>query len=130
MYLQHQFLTQKYLLYQLYHHHFCPYLNPTIHNLQIDFTFDIFIDTNLLFTYNSNHSTNSSQTHLTTLLTQLLSTNPNFIYIFLLNSFTITTSNSSTKITVVVQRQAEGVGMCVQGKPRAHGNYKAGCARK
>ena len=32
----------------------------------------------------------------------------------------------SGTFTVVVQRQAEGVGMCAQGKPRAHGNYKAG----
>ena len=29
----------------------------------------------------------------------------------------------------MVVRQAEGVGMRAQGKPRAHGNYKAGRAR-
>ena len=32
--------------------------------------------------------------------------------------------------TVVVQRQAEEVGMRAQGKLRAHGNYKTGRARK
>ena len=32
--------------------------------------------------------------------------------------------------TVVVQRQVEGVEMCAQGKPSAHGNYKAGRTRE
>ena len=30
----------------------------------------------------------------------------------------------------MVQRQAEGVGIHEQGKLRAHGNYKTGCARE
>ena len=34
------------------------------------------------------------------------------------------------KVTVVVQRQAEGVGMRAKGKPHAHGNYKAGRMRE
>ena len=33
-------------------------------------------------------------------------------------------------ITVVVQRQAEGVVMRAQGKPHAHGNYKTGRSRE